>query len=77
MKEIRWAGYVAGKEKIRNAPKFGGKILGKTRPLGRRRLNGKILIKLILKNSDGNVEQDKMHQCSGQWPPVLVRPKNL
>jgi hypothetical protein len=77
MKEIRWDGYVAGKEKMRNALKFDRKILGKTRPLGRRRLDGKILLKLILKRSDGNVERVKMHQCSGQWPPVLVRPKNV
>jgi len=49
MKEMRWDGYVARKEKIRNARKFGRKILGKTRPLVRRRFDGKILLKLILK----------------------------
>ena len=77
MKEIRWDGYVEGKEKMRNALKFVRKISGKTRSLGRRRLDGKLLPKLILKRSDENVERVKMHQCSGQWPPVLVRPKNL
>jgi hypothetical protein len=62
---------------MRNALKFGRKILGKTRSLGRRKLDGKLLLKLILKRSDGNVERVKMHQRRGQWPPVLVRPKNL
>jgi hypothetical protein len=77
MKEIRWDGHVAGNEKMRNAIKFGRKILGKSRSLGRHRLVGKLLLKLILKRSDWNVERVKMHQRSGQWPPVLVRPNNL
>jgi len=74
---MRWDGYVAGKEKMRNAIKFGRKILVKTRPLGRHRLEEMILLKLIVKRSDGNVVQLKKHQCSAQWPPVLVRQKNL
>jgi len=77
MKEIRWDGHVAGKEKMRNTLKSGRKILVKTRPLGRRRLDEMILLKLIVKRSDGTVEQVKMCQCSVQWPPVLVRQKNL
>jgi hypothetical protein len=60
LREIRWDGYVA--------VRFGRKNIRETRPLERSRLNGKILLKLIFKRNDGNVDRMNMLQGSDKWP---------